>query len=61
MAWGPRVHGYLDNMDELVEQALTQAALWDEVKDNLTRRRVSLSGGRSNGCASPAPSPSDPK
>ena len=31
IAWTARIHGYKGNMDELVEGALKQAALWDEV------------------------------
>ncbi len=46
VAWGARIHGYRGNMDELVEQALRQAALWDEVKDNLRKSALALSGGQ---------------
>jgi phosphate transport system ATP-binding protein len=46
VAWGARVHGYRGNMDELVEQALVNAALWDEVKDKLDHNGLSLSGGQ---------------
>ena len=35
VAWGLKVLGMKDNLDERVERALTQAALWDEVKDRL--------------------------
>jgi phosphate transport system ATP-binding protein len=35
-----------DNMDERVERALTQAALWDEVKDDLNKNALELSGGQ---------------
>ncbi|MCA9962555.1 MAG: ATP-binding cassette domain-containing protein, partial [Anaerolineales bacterium] len=35
IAWGARINGFKGNMDELVEQSLRQAALWDEVKDKL--------------------------
>ncbi len=38
--------GYRGNMDDLVYQALTQAALWDEVKDKLGQSGLSLSGGQ---------------
>ena len=31
IAWGPKINGYRGNMDELVEYALKQPALWDEV------------------------------
>jgi phosphate transport system ATP-binding protein len=46
VAWGLRVLGMKDNLDERVERALTQAALWDEVKDRLKASALSLSGGQ---------------
>ncbi len=46
IAWGARVNGFKGNMDELVEQSLRQAALWDEVKDKLKQSGLSLSGGQ---------------
>ncbi len=46
VAWGARINGYKGNMDELVFEALRQAALWDEVKDKLTQSGLSLSGGQ---------------
>ncbi|MFN8455165.1 MAG: phosphate ABC transporter ATP-binding protein PstB [Anaerolineae bacterium] len=46
VAWGARVNGYQGNMDELVEQSLRQAALWDEVKDKLKQSGLGLSGGQ---------------
>ena len=46
IAWTARIHGYKGNMDELVEGALKQAALWDEVKDKLKQSGLSLSGGQ---------------
>lgn len=46
IAFGPRVNGYKGNMDELVEQSLQQAALWDEVKDKLKANGTALSGGQ---------------
>ena len=46
VAWGARLNGYRGNMDELVEWALRQAALWDEVKDKLGQSGLSLSGGQ---------------
>jgi phosphate transport system ATP-binding protein len=46
IAWTARIHGYKGNMDELVENALRQAALWDEVKDKLHQSGLSLSGGQ---------------
>ncbi len=47
IAYGPRVTGMqVDSMDDLVEEALTQAALWGEVKDKLKQSAYSLSGGQ---------------
>jgi phosphate transport system ATP-binding protein len=46
VAWGLRVLGMKDNLDERVERALTQAALWDEVKDRLKKGAFGLSGGQ---------------
>jgi phosphate transport system ATP-binding protein len=46
VAFGPRVLGMTDNLDERVEKALGQAALWDEVKDRLKASALSLSGGQ---------------
>jgi phosphate transport system ATP-binding protein len=46
VAWGCRVLGMRDNLDGRVERALTQAALWDEVKDRLKASALSLSGGQ---------------
>ena len=46
VAWGLKVLGLRDGMDERVESALTQAALWDEVKDRLKASALSLSGGQ---------------
>jgi phosphate transport system ATP-binding protein len=46
IAWTARIHGYKGNMDELVENSLRQAALWDEVKDKLHQSGLSLSGGQ---------------
>jgi phosphate transport system ATP-binding protein len=46
IAWGARINGYKGNMDELVEQSLRQAALWDEVKDKLSQSAYGLSGGQ---------------
>ena len=45
-AYGPRVLRMGGNMDERVQRALEQAALWDEVKDRLKRNALSLSGGQ---------------
>jgi phosphate transport system ATP-binding protein len=46
IAWGARVNGYAGNLDQLVEECLVQAALWDEVKENLKASALSLSGGQ---------------
>lgn len=46
VAWGAKIHGYKGNLNELVESALQQAALWDEVKDKLQQNALSLSGGQ---------------
>jgi phosphate transport system ATP-binding protein len=46
VAWGLKVLGMKDGIDERVERALTQAALWDEVKDRLKASALSLSGGQ---------------
>ena len=46
IAWGARINGFKGNMDELVEQSLRNAALWDEVKDKLQQSAYALSGGQ---------------
>ncbi|MDX1523062.1 MAG: phosphate ABC transporter ATP-binding protein, partial [Anaerolineae bacterium] len=46
VAWGARINGFKGNMDDLVEQSLRQAAIWDEVKDKLDQSGLSLSGGQ---------------
>jgi phosphate transport system ATP-binding protein len=46
VAFGPRIAGYKGDMDDLVEQALRKAALWDEVKDKLKESGMALSGGQ---------------
>lgn len=48
VAYGPRIHGIRDKrkLDEIVESSLRQAALWDEVKDDLKRSAYGLSGGQ---------------
>jgi len=46
VAFGPRVLGWKQGLDERVERALKQAALWDEVKDRLKASALSLSGGQ---------------
>ena len=47
VAYGPKVTGMkVDSMDDLVEQSLRNAALWDEVKDKLKQSAFGLSGGQ---------------
>lgn len=46
VAYGPRINGYKGDMDELVERSLRQAALWDEVKEDLKKSALALSGGQ---------------
>ena len=48
IAYGPRTHGIKSKakLDELVEQSLRGAAIWDEVKDRLKRNALGLSGGQ---------------
>ena len=48
IAYGPRTHGIRKRgeLDEIVEQALRDAAIWDEVKDRLKKNALGLSGGQ---------------
>ena len=48
IAYGPRTHGVHGRarLDELVEQSLRQAAIWDELKDRLQKSAMALSGGQ---------------
>ena len=46
VAFGPTVLGYKGDMDELVEETLRKAALWDEVKDKLDESGMAISGGQ---------------
>jgi phosphate transport system ATP-binding protein len=46
VAFGPRVLGRKEGLDEVVEKALRGAALWDEVKDRLKSNAFGLSGGQ---------------
>ena len=48
VAYGPRTHGVKKRaeLDEIVEQALRDAAIWDEVKDRLKKNALGLSGGQ---------------
>ena len=48
VAYGPRTHGIRSRarLDEIVEQSLRNAAIWDEVKDRLKKNALGLSGGQ---------------
>ena len=48
VAYGPRTHGVRNRakLDEIVEQSLRAAAIWDEVKDRLRKNALGLSGGQ---------------
>ncbi|PZD95835.1 phosphate ABC transporter ATP-binding protein [Paenibacillus sambharensis] len=48
IAFGPRYHGIRDKkkLDEIVEQSLRKAALWEETKDRLHKSALALSGGQ---------------
>jgi phosphate transport system ATP-binding protein len=46
VAFGPRIAGFKGNMDDLVEESLRRAVLWDEVKDKLKESGMALSGGQ---------------
>ena len=49
IAYGPRIHGLAESqnvLDEIVENSLKKAALWEEVKDRLNQPGTSLSGGQ---------------
>jgi len=46
VAWGARINGFRGNFDQLVEETLRKAALWDEVNDKLQQSGLSLSGGQ---------------
>jgi len=46
VAFGARINGFEGKLDEIVERALKQAALWDEVKDKLRQNALALSGGQ---------------
>tara|TARA_Y100000590_G_scaffold462470_1_gene626650 strand:- start:16379 stop:17143 length:765 start_codon:yes stop_codon:yes gene_type:complete len=46
IAFGLKVNGFKGNMNEAVEESLTKAALWDEVKDRLDKSALTLSGGQ---------------
>ena len=48
ISYGPKIHGMTgkEELSALVEKSLTQAALWDEVKDRLHENALNLSGGQ---------------
>ena len=48
IAYGPRTHGIANKveLDEIVERALRDAAIWDEVKDRLKKNALGMSGGQ---------------
>ena len=48
VAYGPRTHGIKNKakLDDIVEQSLRGAAIWDEVKDRLKKNALGLSGGQ---------------
>ena len=48
VAYGPRTHGIRSKvrLDEIVENSLRSAAIWDEVKDRLKKSALGLSGGQ---------------
>lgn len=48
IAYGPRTHGITNKaqLDEIVEQALRDASIWDEVKDRLRKNALGMSGGQ---------------
>jgi phosphate transport system ATP-binding protein len=46
VAFGPRIAGFRGNMDDVVEESLQRAALWDEVKGQLKGSAMALSGGQ---------------
>lgn len=48
VAFGPRTHGIKNHadLDEIVEQSLRDAAIWDELKDRLKKNALGLSGGQ---------------
>jgi len=48
VAYGPKINGVRERkqLDEIVERSLRQAALWDEIKDDLNRSALAISGGQ---------------
>ena len=60
IAFGPKIAGYKGSMDDLVEESLNRAALWDEVKDKLTSQASLSRADSSSACASRERSPPSP-
>ena len=46
VAWGAKINGFKGSLDQLVEESLRGAALWDEVRNKLDANGYSLSGGQ---------------
>jgi len=46
VAYGLRLRGHTEDLDQVVEDSLKKAALWDEVKDQLQKSALDLSGGQ---------------
>lgn len=46
ITWGPKIHGHDVDYDQLVEESLRGAAIWNEVKDRLKTSALDLSGGQ---------------
>jgi phosphate transport system ATP-binding protein len=46
VAYGPTIHGERGGLDDLVEESLRRAGLWEEVKDDMHRSATALSGGQ---------------
>ena len=46
VSWGPSINGMSGNIDERVERALRDSALWDEVRERLDDSALNLSGGQ---------------
>ena len=60
VAYGPG-NGYRGNLDEIVEESLRRAAIWDEVKDKFKHPAWPCPAASSSVCASPAPSRPTPR
>ena len=57
IAYGPRIHGIKNKqkLDQIVERSLRAAAIWDEVKDDLKKSTLRISGGQQQGFVSLGP------